>query len=62
MTLEFAGNMLCSAGVSYFHIYPNGDVFFCDFLGKGIGNIKQNSLSEIFHGEMANRQRKHMIH
>jgi hypothetical protein len=29
MTLEFAGNMLCSAGVSYFHIYPNGDVYRC---------------------------------
>ena len=29
MTLEFAGHMLCSAGVSYFHIYPNGDVYRC---------------------------------
>jgi MoaA/NifB/PqqE/SkfB family radical SAM enzyme len=29
MTLEFAGNILCSAGVSYFHIYPNGDVYRC---------------------------------
>ncbi|HEY0874495.1 MAG TPA: radical SAM protein [Vicinamibacterales bacterium] len=29
MTLEFAGRMLCSAGVSYFHIYPNGDVYRC---------------------------------
>ena len=29
MTLEFAGNMMCSAGVSYFHIYPNGDVYRC---------------------------------
>jgi hypothetical protein len=29
MTLEFAGNMLCSAGVSYFHVYPNGDVYRC---------------------------------
>ena len=29
MALEFAGNMLCSAGVSYFHIYPNGDVYRC---------------------------------
>jgi len=29
MTLEFAGTMLCSAGVSYFHIYPNGDVYRC---------------------------------
>ena len=29
MTLEFAGNILCSAGVSYFHVYPNGDVYRC---------------------------------
>jgi hypothetical protein len=29
MTLEFAGNMLCSAGVSYFHVYPNSDVYRC---------------------------------
>lgn len=29
MALEFAGNMLCSAGVSYFHVYPNGDVYRC---------------------------------
>jgi hypothetical protein len=29
MALEFAGRMLCSAGVSYFHIYPNGDVYRC---------------------------------
>jgi hypothetical protein len=29
MTFEFAGKMLCSAGVSYFHVYPNGDVYRC---------------------------------
>jgi MoaA/NifB/PqqE/SkfB family radical SAM enzyme len=29
MTLECTGHMLCSAGVSYFHIYPNGDVYRC---------------------------------
>src|SRR5688572_21360792 len=29
MTLEFAGTMMCSAGVSYFHVYPNGDVYRC---------------------------------
>jgi hypothetical protein len=29
MTFEFAGNILCSAGVSYFHVYPNGDVYRC---------------------------------
>jgi hypothetical protein len=29
VTLEFDGNILCSAGVSYFHVYPNGDVYRC---------------------------------
>jgi hypothetical protein len=29
MTLELAGHVLCSAGVSYFHVYPNGDVYRC---------------------------------
>jgi len=29
MALEFAGRILCSAGVSYFHVYPNGDVYRC---------------------------------
>jgi MoaA/NifB/PqqE/SkfB family radical SAM enzyme len=29
MALEFAGTTLCSAGVSYFHVYPNGDVYRC---------------------------------
>jgi hypothetical protein len=29
MTLDFTGHMLCSAGASYFHVYPNGDVYRC---------------------------------
>ena len=27
MTLELPATVLCSAGVSYFHVYPNGDVY-----------------------------------
>ncbi len=27
--LQLAGQTLCSAGVSYFHVYPNGDVYRC---------------------------------
>jgi MoaA/NifB/PqqE/SkfB family radical SAM enzyme len=46
MTLEFAGNMLCSAGVSYFHVYPNGDVYRClaDFNARRppIFNLKRD--------------------
>jgi hypothetical protein len=29
MTRERAGLLLCSAGVSYFHVYPTGDVYRC---------------------------------
>lgn len=29
MTLEITSQVLCSAGVSYFHVYPNGDVYRC---------------------------------
>lgn len=29
MTFEVTGTTLCSAGVSYFHVYPNGDVYRC---------------------------------
>jgi MoaA/NifB/PqqE/SkfB family radical SAM enzyme len=29
MTLELTGTTLCSAGVNYFHVYPNGDVYRC---------------------------------
>ena len=46
MTLDFAGNMLCSAGVSYFHVYPNGDVYRClaDYNARGppMFNLKRD--------------------
>jgi len=51
----------CDIGLRTMFIYPSGDVFFCDFLGKPIGNIHTHSLTEIYHNEMANRQRKHMV-
>jgi MoaA/NifB/PqqE/SkfB family radical SAM enzyme len=51
----------CDIGLRSMFIYPNGDVHFCDFLGKAIGNIHQHSLSEIYFGELANRQRRHMV-
>jgi len=51
----------CDIGLRSMFIYPNGDVHFCDFLGKAIGNVHGQSLSEIYHGELANRQRRHMI-
>lgn len=50
----------CDIGLRSMFIYPNGDVFFCDFLGKPIGNVHQHSLGEIYRGEMARKQRQQM--
>lgn len=51
----------CDIGLRSMFIYPNGDVFFCDFLRKPIGNIYKQSLAEIYYDETANRQRKVMV-
>ena len=56
------GKRNCEIGLRAMTIYPNGDVYFCDFLKKAIGNIYNNSLSEIYYADTANRQRKHMIY
>jgi len=52
----------CDIGLRSMFIYPNGNVFFCDFLGEPIGNIHKQSLKEIYYGAMANKQRKTMVH
>lgn len=51
----------CDIGLRSMFIYPNGDVFFCDFLKQPIGNIYQNSLEEIYRGGTADTQRERMI-
>lgn len=51
----------CDIGLRSMFIYPNGDVFFCDFLKKPIGNIHQQSLKDIYYGNTANGQRKIMV-
>lgn len=51
----------CDIGLRSMFIQPNGDVHFCDFLGKPVGSIHKSSLSEIYYGEIANKQRKHMV-
>jgi MoaA/NifB/PqqE/SkfB family radical SAM enzyme len=51
----------CDIGLRSMFIYPNGDVFFCDFLKKPIGNIYKQSLREIYYAETADRQRKIMV-
>jgi MoaA/NifB/PqqE/SkfB family radical SAM enzyme len=60
--LELGGKKRnCDIGLRSMFVYANGDVFFCDFLGKPVGNIHQNSLREIYLGEVANQQRRTMI-
>jgi MoaA/NifB/PqqE/SkfB family radical SAM enzyme len=51
----------CDIGLRAMTVYPNGDVYFCDFLKKPVGNIHKQSLSEIYHGDSAGKQRKVMV-
>ena len=52
----------CDIGLRSMFIYANGDVHFCDYLGRAIGNIHKQSLSEIYYGTTAGGQRKEMIY
>jgi MoaA/NifB/PqqE/SkfB family radical SAM enzyme len=52
----------CDIGLRTMFIFANGNVFFCDFLKKPIGNIHENSLSEIYYGPIADSQRRDMIY
>ena len=48
----------CDVGFRTLLIYPNGSVQFCGLLERDIGNVHQQSLSEMYYGETANRLRK----
>ena len=39
----------CHAGNMYFSLRPNGDVYPCTFLPIKVGNIREQSLTEIWH-------------
>lgn len=52
----------CDIGLRTMFIFANGDVHFCDFLGRPIGNIHKNSLSDIYYGATAGGQRKEMVY
>jgi radical SAM protein with 4Fe4S-binding SPASM domain len=39
----------CHAGVSYFSLRPNGDVYPCTFLPINVGNIREQSLHDIWY-------------
>lgn len=61
--LELGGQKRnCDIGLRAMGIFPNGDVHFCDFLKEPVGNIHKNSLKDIFYGNIAGAQRKHMVH
>jgi MoaA/NifB/PqqE/SkfB family radical SAM enzyme len=60
--LDLAGQKRnCDIGLRAMFIKANGDVFFCDYLGHPVGSIYKQSLSEIYHGEVANKQRGQMV-
>jgi radical SAM protein with 4Fe4S-binding SPASM domain len=40
----------CHAGINYLSLRPNGDVYPCPFLQIKVGNIREQSLTEMWHG------------
>lgn len=54
-------NVGCHAGILYFSLRPNGDIYPCTFLPIKVGNIREQSLREIWRDSKvlnALRQRK----
>ncbi len=48
----------CKKCFEYAYVFVGGDVRFCPWNGIVIGNLKQNTLEEIWHGEEAENIRK----
>jgi len=48
----------CDIGYRSLFVFPNGDVHFCDWLKRPIGNLYKQSLSEIYYGEAAQALRR----
>lgn len=42
-------NVGCHAGIAYFSLRPNGDVYPCTFLPITVGNIRKQSLQDIWY-------------
>src|SRR5262245_61154688 len=40
----------CDIGLRSMGVFPNGDVYFCDYLSRPVGNVHKQSLSEIYYG------------
>jgi MoaA/NifB/PqqE/SkfB family radical SAM enzyme len=47
----------CDIGLRSMSIFPDGEVASCEFLGRTIGNVHRQSLSEIYYGSIADEQR-----
>jgi len=47
----------CDIGYRSMSIFPDGKVQFCDLLQRDIGNVNNQSLKEIYYGEVANKLR-----
>lgn len=52
----------CDVGLRNMFIKPTGDVYFCGALEGFLGNIHEQTLSEMYYGEIARRQRRAMIY
>ena len=52
----------CDIGLRTMFIGLKGDVWFCDFLKQHIGNVYERSLSDIYYGAIADRQRRTMVY
>lgn len=52
----------CLAGYIFCEVDSSGDVYPCYSLGKSVGNIRENKLSEIWNSKKFNRRRKTIIH
>ncbi len=52
----------CDIGYRSLSIFPDGAVQFCDLLQRHIGNVHQQSLKDIYYGELARRLRERINH
>ena len=48
----------CSCGFNYFFVRSTGEVFLCPLIDKGLGNINEKSVRDLFHSEKAARIRR----
>jgi MoaA/NifB/PqqE/SkfB family radical SAM enzyme len=47
----------CDIGLRSLSVFSNGEVASCEFVGRTIGNVHRQSLSDIYYGAIADEQR-----